>query len=127
MSEEEEPDNIIQLLPPLSKRKVDDAIARQDIDRQVLEQEIIKLVGTQSVKDLCAVMILGSQLYSWANHYMTKLDASDDAVMSIVQSVQQSQMTEDGGPQPFMAEDLLKHMNATIPFIRKKIKKESKA
>ena len=124
MAEEEKKDEgkIIEM-PPLSKQLVADAIAQNENKMSGLEDEILKLVQSKDVKDLCAAMILGSQLYSWAHHHLSKIEASDDALMSIINSVQQSQMLEDGSPRPFMAEDMLTHLDETVPSIRARVKK----
>ena len=94
-----------------------------DEERDLINKDIEAMLQDKAIKHYGNVMLLGSQLYSWAENYIMAHDKyKPQARMAIVDAVNSFSIDPAGNPIPFDERVMAKVMTDEIEFVKKEVK-----
>ena len=89
-----------------------------------MKTEVEGIMESPAFQDYAMALVLGTQLYAWAHHYiMRDIPGSEQAKRAVIATVNHSMMDERGNPRPFDECHMSKILGEQLESIQKATKR----
>lgn len=86
-----------------------------------LKKEVTEIMDSPAFQEYATAMVLGTQLYAWAHHYIIReLPGTTPAKLAVIGTVNRSMMDAKGNPHPFDEVAMCKNIENQLKFISDK-------
>lgn len=89
-----------------------------------MKQQLGELMDSKAFQDYAALLVLGTQLYAWAHHYILKeLPGDIKLKLAVIGTVNNSMMDAKGNPHPFDEVGMYKNLEDRLSYIKNATKR----